>query len=207
MLNQIFNRFRRKLGRPKPYFMSENSAYSAYEIGEGSYGYPEIAFYESGAKLRIGKYCGIAPRVTILLGGEHHHDWVSSYPFSLLNDAARDLPGYPFTKGDVVVGNDVWIGYDALILSGVTIGDGAVIGARSLVTRDVAPYSIVGGMPAQLLRYRFASEQITSLQEIAWWNWPKKEIEKAWHLIQSPHIASFIDAFNTAGLGQKIDKL
>jgi virginiamycin A acetyltransferase len=142
-LRNLLGRVRLKLGARAPYLMSENPAYSSYDLGEGSYGYPEIAFYDAGAGLRIGKYCSIAPKVTILLGGEHHHDWVSSYPFSLMNEAAKGLPGYPFTKGDVVIGNDVWIGYDALILSGVTIGNGAVIAARSLITKDIEPYSIV----------------------------------------------------------------
>lgn len=194
-LLDMLRRVRRKLRGDAPYLMSENPAYSKYEIGEGSYGYPEIAFYDSGAKLRIGKYCSIAPRVTILLGGEHHHDWVGVYPFSLLNPAARDLPGYPFTKGDVVIGNDVWIGYEALILSGVTIGNGAVIGARSLITKDVEPYSIVGGIPARLLRRRFTDEQIAALQEIAWWDWHRDQIQKEWRLIQGPNVDSFIRTF------------
>lgn len=178
------------------YFMSENRKYDAFDIGEGSYGYPEIAFYDAGAKLTVGKYCGFAPKVTILLGGEHHHDWVSSYPFSLLDENARLLPGYPFSKGDVTIGNDVWVGYDALILSGVTVGDGAVIAARSLVTKNVEPFSIVGGVPAKRLKYRFDEGTIESLQRIAWWNWPKAEIEKAWHLIQSPKIDEFIALYD-----------
>jgi virginiamycin A acetyltransferase len=179
-----------------PYFMSHNRKYSAFHIGEGTYGYPEIAFYDAGAKLTIGTYCGFAPKVTILLGGEHHHDWVSSYPFSLLDEKARLLPGYPFSKGDVTIGNDVWVGYEALILSGVSIGDGAVIAARSLVTKDVEPYSIVGGVPAKHLKYRFDENTVESLRRIAWWSWSKPEIEKAWHLIQSPETEEFIRLYD-----------
>lgn len=181
----------------EPYFMRHNKRYSAYEIGEGTYGYPEIVFYDAGAKLKIGRYTQIAPKVTILLGGEHHHDWVSAYPFSLLIDEAKDLPGYPFHKGDVVIGNDVWIGYDALILSGVKIGDGAVIAARSLVTKDVEPFSIVGGIPAKHLRFRFSADLIKSLSEIAWWNWSEEEVSRARHLIQSPNIEEFIQKYST----------
>ena len=174
--------------------MSENRKYKTFDIGEGTYGYPEIAFYDAGAKLKIGKYCAIAPKVTILLGGEHHHNWVGSYPFSLMETDAGHLSGYPFTKGDVTIGNDVWIGYDALILSGVTIADGAVIAARSLVTKDVEPYSIVGGSPAKHLKFRFDDETISSLRQIAWWNWSKAEIKDAWNLIQSPNVKEFIVA-------------
>jgi acetyltransferase-like isoleucine patch superfamily enzyme len=197
MLKGLLKLISRKLKVSESYFISENRKYDAFEVGEGSYGYPEIEFYDAGAKLRIGKYCAIAPKVKILLGGEHHLDWVSGYPFSLLNDKARDLSGYPFTKGDVTIGNDVWIGYDALILSGVTIGDGAVIGARSLVTKDIEPFAVVGGVPGKLIRYRFSKDTIASLQKIAWWNWPRKDIEAAWHLIQSPNVDDFVNAFTS----------
>jgi acetyltransferase-like isoleucine patch superfamily enzyme len=120
---------------------------------------------------------------------------VSNYPFSLLHDEARHLSGYPLTKGDVVIGNDVWIGYEALILSGVKIGDGAVIAARSVVSRDVEPYSIVGGTPAKHLRYRFSPEMIEELLKIAWWNWSFEEIRTAWHLIQSPQVEEFVTKY------------
>ena len=183
-------------GSEGPYLMSQNRKYSAFDIGEGTYGYPEIAFYDAGAKLKIGKYCSFAPKATILLGGEHHHDWVSAYPFSLMESDAARLSGYPYSKGDVSIGNDVWIGYDALILSGIRIGDGAVIAARSLVAKDVEPYSIVGGVPAKHLKYRFDEKTIDSLRRIAWWNWPKAEIEKAWDLIQSPKIDEFIAVYD-----------
>jgi len=177
--------------------MAENRRYASFDVGVGTYGYPEIAFYDAGAKLRIGKYCAIAPKVTILLGGEHRSQWISTYPFSLLDDAARDLPGYPYTKGDVTIGNDVWIGYDALILSGVTIGDGAVIGARSLVSKDVEPYAVVGGIPAKLIKYRFSDSIIESLIKISWWDWPPSEIRRSWHLIQSPNLHEFVSQHST----------
>ena len=195
MLRKGLERISRLFERsPEPYLMSENRKYKTFDIGEGTYGYPEIAFYDAGAKLKIGKYCAIAPKVTILLGGEHHHELVGSYPFSLMETDASHLSGYPFTKGDVTIGNDVWIGYDALILSGVTIADGAVIAARSLVTKDVEPYSIVGGSPAKHLKFRFDDETISSLRQIAWWNWSKAEIKDAWNLIQSPNVKEFIVA-------------
>jgi acetyltransferase-like isoleucine patch superfamily enzyme len=197
MLRKVLRNFRNRLAEKNdPYFMAQNKRYAAYEIGVGTYGRPEVHFYDSGAGLKIGNYCSIAAEVTIMLAGEHHHDWVSGYPFSLLFDEARDLPGYPMTKGDVVIGNDVWIGYDAMILSGVKIGDGAVVAARSVVTKDVAPFAVVGGTPAKHLRYRFSEATIKALQEIAWWNWSEKEIRAAWHLIQSPNVEEFIARYS-----------
>lgn len=175
--------------------MAENPRYRKYDVGVGTYGYPEVVFYDAGATLRIGKYCSVAPMVRILLGGEHHHDWVSSYPFSLMFDEAKDLEGYPFSKGDVNIGNDVWIGYDAIILSGVSIGDGAVVGARSVVTKDVKPFEIVAGTPARHIRKRFADEHIEGLCKIAWWNWSDDQIRSAWHLIQSPNVEEFITRY------------
>ncbi len=203
MVKGLLDALLRKIKVNEPYFISENKKYDAYEVGEGSYGCPEVVFYDSGAELRIGKYCSIAPRVTILLGGEHHHDWVSNYPFSLSFDEANNLTGYPYTKGEVLIGNDVWIGYDALILSGVTIGNGAVIAARSVVTKDVEPFAIVGGTPAKPIRFRFPDVTIEALQRIAWWNWPPSKIKAAWPLIQSPNIEEFITQFSREWIVEK----
>jgi acetyltransferase-like isoleucine patch superfamily enzyme len=187
---------RKLLHRSEPYFMAENKRYSAFSIGEGTYGRPTVEFYDAGATLKIGHYCAIAPGVVILLGGEHHTSWVTAYPFSLLFDDAKSLPGYPLSKGDVVIGNDVWIGEGALILSGVHIGNGAVIAARSVVTGDVAPYSIVAGNPARLLRFRFPEATIEALQQIAWWDWSWSKIKEAWPLLQSPNIDDFVEKYS-----------
>jgi acetyltransferase-like isoleucine patch superfamily enzyme len=198
MLRKVLRNLRKRLTPENEHtalWMAQNKRYSAFEIGVGTYGTPNIDFHNAGATLKIGNYCSIAPRVTILLGGEHHHDWVSNYPFSLLHDEARHLTGYPLTKGDVLIGNDVWIGYEALILSGVKIGDGAVIAARSVVSRDIEPYSIVGGTPAKHLRYRFSPEIIDELLKIGWWNWSFEEIRAAWHLIQSPQVEEFVSKY------------
>lgn len=175
-----------------PYFMAENKRYAGYHIGAGTYGWPEILYFDAGATLKIGAYCSIAPGVKILLGGEHHIEYITTYPFSLLLDEARHLPGYPYNKGDVTIGNDVWIGQDAMILSGVNVGDGAVIAARSVVTRDVANYSVVAGDPARHIKFRFSQETIDALLRIAWWDWPAAEIRKAWPLLQSPDVDRFI---------------
>jgi virginiamycin A acetyltransferase len=186
-----------KLRSPQgSYFMAENKRYAAYEIGEGTYGRPNITFYDAGATLKIGSYCSIGPGVTILLGGEHHLDWVTTYPFSLLFDDARLLKGYPHTKGDVVIGSDVWIGQEAMVLSGVTIGDGAAVAARSVVTKDVEPYSIVAGNPARHIRFRFSEPTIRSLLSIAWWKWPPEQVRAARPLLQSADVDGFIAKYS-----------
>jgi len=131
--------------RNEPFFMKENKRYAKYDIGEWTYGYPVIKSWREGTTLRIGRFCAIADGVTILLGGEHRVDWATTYPFSRLFKEARQYTGHPRSKGDVVIGHDVWIGNDALILSGVNVGNGAVVAAGSVVAHDVAPYSIVGG--------------------------------------------------------------
>jgi acetyltransferase-like isoleucine patch superfamily enzyme len=193
MLKRLLRGFYHKiLADRQPYFMAENKRYSDYQIGVGAYGRPEVIYYDAGGTLKIGNYCSIAPGVKILLGGEHHVEYVTTYPFSLMPGGAENLPGYPYSKGDVFIGNDVWIGQDALILSGTRIGDGAVIAARSVVARDVKPYSVVAGSPARHIKFRFPQETIDALIEIAWWDWPASEIKKAWPLLQSPGVDRFI---------------
>ena len=133
-------------------------------IGNGTYG--EITVYQFDDRcgfLRIGNYCSIAPEVTFLTGGEHSCNTISTYPFkSRLFHTYVDT----LTKGDICIDDDVWIGYGATILSGVHIGQGAVIAAEAVVTKDVPPYAIVGGVPAKVIRYRFASEIIAELMKV-----------------------------------------
>jgi acetyltransferase-like isoleucine patch superfamily enzyme len=170
-------------------------AYEHLEIGVGTYGVPNVRTWGEGGKVTIGKYCSIASGVTILLGGDHRTDWVTTYPFMSFWGEAGHIQGHPKTKGNVVIGNDVWIGLDAFILSGVKIGDGAVIGARAVVTKDVPPYAIVAGNPARIVRFRFDKETIEKLQRIAWWDWPESEIRKAVDFLLSDDIESFINHF------------
>lgn len=135
-------------------------------------------------KLIIGKFCMIASGVEFIMNGANHlSDAVSTYPFAIFGGAwahAMDGRLYP-TKGDTVVGNDIWIGYKAAIMPGVHIGDGAIIGSYSVVTKDVEPYSVVGGNPARLIRKRFSEEQIQHLLELKWWDWPVEEISRKVH--------------------------
>jgi acetyltransferase-like isoleucine patch superfamily enzyme len=145
--------------------------------------------------LTIGKYCSIGTNVILFLGGEHRIDWVSTYPFPVLWAEAKSIPGHPSTKGDVVIGNDVWIGFGVTILSGVRIADGAAIGAGSVVARDIPPYAIAAGNPAQIIRYRFDEEIVRRLLQIKWWNWPDEKVRENIHLICSDSIDTFIKKF------------
>lgn len=132
-----------------------------------------------GDKLIIGKFCQIASGVTFIMNGASHlQDSVSTFPFAIFGEDWKDAmegKSYP-TKGDTEIGNDVWIGFDATIMSGVKIGDGAIIGSKSIVTKDVEPYSIVGGNPAKLIRKRFSEQRIEELLEMQWWDWPVEQI-------------------------------
>lgn len=141
-------------------------------------------------RLVIGKFCSIACGAKFIFNCANHTlKSLSTYTFPLFFEE-WELPKSEIAsawdnKGDIVIGNDVWIGYDAVIMAGVTIGDGAIIGTRAVVTKDVAPYSIVGGIPAKEIRKRFAPDVIERLSSLQWWNWPENKIQKALPAIQS----------------------
>jgi len=134
-------------------------------------------------KLIIGKYCSIACGAKFMFtSGNHKMSSLSTYPFPLFFEE-WDLERNEVTeawdnKGDIIIGNDVWIGYEAVIMQGVHIGDGAIIAARALVTKDVAPYTIAGGVPARAIRTRFPEETVKKLMKIQWWNWDEAIIQK-----------------------------
>ena len=164
-------------------------------IGKYSYGTPVIYFNNPEAELIIGKFCSIAEQVKIYLGGSHRVDWVTTYPFGHINTGIFnnfDGKGHPKTKGDVIVGNDVWIGANATIMSGVKIGDGAVIANNSHVVKNVEPYAMIGGNPAKLIRYRFSTEQIADLLLIQWWNWDDAKINSYLPALCNTDIDEFI---------------
>ncbi|MFT4759624.1 MAG: virginiamycin A acetyltransferase [Paraglaciecola sp.] len=131
-----------------------------------------------GDKLIIGKFCMIASDVTFIMNGANHlTDAISTYPFAIFQNGWEDAmtgKSYP-TKGDTIVGNDVWIGYNVTIMAGVKIGDGAILATNSTVTKDVAPYSVVGGNPAKEIKKRFSEEKVKQLLDLKWWDW---DIEK-----------------------------
>jgi acetyltransferase-like isoleucine patch superfamily enzyme len=164
----------------------------SYKRGKHTYGDPTVMNYMAPSTLTIGDYCSIADGVEILLGGEHHIDWVSTFPF---NPVMRlpGLKGYPHTHGNVVIGNDVFIGRNAMILSGVTIGDGAVIGAGAVVTHNVEPYAITTGNRAKTIGYRFNKSQIDALLKIKWWDWSEDKVISYAPLLQNSNIDKFIE--------------
>ena len=141
-------------------------------------------------RLVIGKFCSIACGAKFLFNSANHTlRSLSTYIFPVLFeewglDVAR-IPEAWDNRGDIVIGNDVWIGYEAVILAGVTVGDGAVIGTRAVVTRDVPPYTIVGGVPAKPIRKRFSDEEIAQLLALSWWDWPPEKIAASIDAIQS----------------------
>jgi len=141
-------------------------------------------------KLTIGKFCSLACGVRFLFNSANHNmDSLSTYTFPIFFEEwgldPKNVAASWNNKGNIIIGNDVWIGYEAVIMAGVTIGDGAIIGTRALVTKDVPPYTIVGGMPAKPIRKRFSEQTISSLLEIEWWNWSKEKIAKNIKAIQS----------------------
>lgn len=144
-------------------------------------------------QLIIGKFCSIACGVKFLFTSANHTlRSLSTYPFPIFfeewNLDVKNITDAWDNKGDIIIGNDVWIGYEAIILSGVTIGDGAIIGSRAVVTKDIPPYTIVGGIPAKPIRKRFDDLTITRLLSLKWWNWSEEKIKENIEIIQSGRI-------------------
>lgn len=194
MVNKFKAIIKKLLGLSSPeqvyLFTNQNPKYTKYNIGDYTYGEPNIDDF--GSKLVIGKFCSIARGVTIVLGGEHNTHWISTYPFSAIFQNKKHIEGHPASKGDIVIGNDVWIGTEAIILSGVHLGDGAVVAARSVVTKDVPPYAIVGGNPAKVIKYRFDETSIKLLLEKKWWSKPIQEILNDADQLMSPQVPTYI---------------
>jgi len=145
----------------------------------------------TGDKLIIGKFCMIASGASFIMNGANHlTDAISSYPFSIFGNGWENaMEGKSFPqKGDLVIGNDVWIGHNATIMAGVTIGDGAIIATNSTVVKDVEPYTIVGGNPAKPIKKRFDDDTIKKLLHIQWWNWNVEKITKHVQLLTSNNV-------------------
>ena len=141
-------------------------------------------------RLIIGKFCSIACGAKFLFNSANHTlSSLSTYPFPLFFEEwgleKRNAAESWDNKGDIVLGNDVWIGYEAVIMAGVTIGDGAIIGARAVVTKDVPPYTVAGGIPAKPIKKRYPEETIAALSELKWWDWPENRIAQNLHAIQA----------------------
>lgn len=144
----------------------------------------------NGDKLIIGKFCSIACGAKFLFTSANHKmSSLSTYPFPIFYEEwgldAKDIRNAWDNKGDIIIGNDVWIGYEAVIMAGVTIGDGAIIGTRAVVTKDVPPYTIVGGVPAKPIRKRFDDATVERLIKLRWWDWEYEKIAQSIAAIQA----------------------
>jgi virginiamycin A acetyltransferase len=159
--------------------------YTYYDDPTGAANFEANVLYHFdfiGDKLIIGKFCAVATGVKFIMNGAAHNiQGLSSYPFRIFGgEWERNLPSefsFPY-RGDTVVGNDVWLGYDSLIMPGMKIGDGAIVASRSVVTKDVPPYAIVGGNPARVIRTRFDEPTIAALLQIRWWDWDPEKITR-----------------------------
>jgi len=145
-------------------------------------------------KLIIGKYCSIGSGAVFMMAGNQGHrmDWVSTFPFYFQANIFKSSKNAYEKAGDTAIGHDVWIGSEAMVMAGVTIGSGAVVAARAVVTKDVPPYAVVGGNPAQIIRYRFDDETIAKLLNLKWWDWTEEEVKSAMLLICSVNIEGLL---------------
>lgn len=166
------------------------SYYSGYYHGHG---FDDCARFLSPDddvdQLIIGSFCSIGSGAAFIMAGNQGHrtDWISTFPFFWMSEVAAFASaenGF-LPSGDTVIGNDVWIGSEAVIMPGVKIGDGAVIGTRALVTRDVEPYAIIGGNPAKVIRKRFGDAEIAALLELRWWDWSDQDLRAAMPILTS----------------------
>jgi acetyltransferase-like isoleucine patch superfamily enzyme len=164
-------------------------------IGRHTYGYDAKTFcvFMKGARIAVGAFCSIAAEVRILAGSEHMTSRATTFPLNtLIFDGSGDNSLDAIDRGTTTIGNDVWIGLGAIVLSGISIGDGAVIGAGAVVSKSVLPYGVVAGNPAQVLRYRFDDETCKRLLRLQWWNWSDEEIE-ALRVSFMSDISSFLE--------------
>ncbi len=175
-------------------------------VGAFTYGIPKVYIFEPDERVVIGKFCSIADNVCIFGGGEHRADWATTYPFNRIFPEFFGIKGHPATKGSVIIGNDVWLASGCKILSGVTIGDGAIVAANALVTKDVPAYSIVGGNPAKVIRYRFSDGIIKKFMEIKWWNWNYIDLHQAVPLLQSNRIQELFKYYDEQVKNKNIEE-
>jgi len=173
--------------------------YSYYDDPVDPEGFERNVLYNYGSdRLIIGKFCAIATNVKFIMNGANHKlDGISTYPFPIFGngwetsmDKLMELP----SRGDTIIGNDVWIGYESLIMPGVNVGDGVAIAARSVVVRDIPPYTIAGGNPARPIKQRFSDTDIEILLEIKWWDWDIEKITRNINLIMDGDIQALSKA-------------
>jgi virginiamycin A acetyltransferase len=174
--------------------------YTYYDDPEDSENFERNVLYHFpfvGDRLIIGKFCALARGVKFIMNGANHKmDGFSTYPFQIFGNGWEKIDPQPDElpyKGDTVIGNDVWIGYEAVIMPGVQVGDGAIIAAKSVVVSNVLPYTIVGGNPAKCIRQRFEDDVIQALLEVAWWNWDIEKITRNLEKIVAADIEALIN--------------
>lgn len=187
----------------KPPTVAELMRNGTVTVGRHTYpAAPPVAYYKGDtARVTIGAFTSIAAGAEILAGGEHNPDWVTTFPMRIRMDLPGKLTdGQPGSKGDIHIGNDVWLGRHSRVMSGVTIGDGAIVAAGAIVTKDVPPYAIVGGVPAKVLKYRFTESQIEGLLELKWWDWSDEAIRARVDDLSSPDVDAFIAKYRTSPL-------
>ncbi|EGY26733.1 chloramphenicol acetyltransferase [Desulfovibrio sp. A2] len=199
-------------------FISEQVTNPNIEVGRFSYysgyyhghGFDDCARYlahdrDDVDRLIIGSFCSIGTGACFIMAGNqgHNHNWVSTYPFFYMRDGEnfREAADAFERAGDTVIGSDVWIGAEAVIMPGIRVGHGALIGARAVVTRDVEPYSIVAGNPGRAVRKRFSEDQIAMLLEMCWWDWPLEDINTAMRLLCSGHVEMLYHHWQAARTG------
>lgn len=170
-------------------------------VGEHSYGTPILRYWASPGRyvFRLGDYCSIADNVQVFLGGYHRPEWVTTYPFPAFDlwPEVRHRREHTVGRGDVVIGSDVWLGSQCMIMAGVHIGHGAVVAARAVVSRDVPPYAIVAGNPARVVKHRFDKDTVEALLGIAWWDWPQERIRENLNQLLSGDVQGFVEKNRT----------
>lgn len=161
--------------------------------GVGTYGLPAINCYDKLSRLSVGSYCSIASEVSLLLGANHKSGLVTTYPIDRIDKTKNTADASDL--GNIVIGNDVWVGYRATIIGEVNIGDGAIIGAGALVVDNVPPYAVVGGVPAKIIKYRFEKDMIEKLLKIKWWDWEESKVKDNFNDIYTDDIQGFINKY------------
>ncbi len=166
-------------------------------VGKHTYGHHniEIYYWGEGTWLDIGSFCSISGHINVYLGGNHRIDWATTFPFGHIHQNIFNNfngEGHPQTKGNVKIGNDVWVGTSVVIMSGVTIGDGVVLANNSVITKDVEPYTIVGGNPSKIIKKRFDDETIAQLLELKWWELDDSYINEMSPYLCNPNFKEYL---------------
>jgi len=172
-------------------------------IGRFTYGYENISVHQwgEGANLTIGSFCSLAKNITVMLGGNHRLDWATTFPFGHIftkDLGGTEIVGHPATKGNIVIGNDVWIGSNVTLMSGVTIGDGAAIAAKSTVRKNIADYEVWGGNPAVKIKDRFPKSITQKLAKLQWWKMETETIRKIAPVLSQAPTDELLDAILAA---------